>query len=268
MATRRALALAPWSASKIQTALRCPKLFHYRYVEKLKEPEIMPETRIGKAVHASLEQVLKGMMVPRAVDLGARSLANRDEEDRFRRISQNIPAFVQRIRRFRELHRVERDFVEYRLAMDVDGQSTAFNAASAFYRGIIDLAYAYNEGSLALVDHKSGLRQPNSRIGEQLDGYAVLATSSFRRTARRVMLGVHWISSAEVDWSPALSTAEIDQTLRPTLLASIDAAALAVADGPRPQESTWCLRCSYRSICPQAETARFEPIEVPDPGLV
>lgn len=267
MATQRALALAPWSASKVQTALRCPKLFHYRYIDKVKEPEVMPETRIGKAVHKSLELVLGGMLLAQAEDEGAADLANQDEVDRFRRICQNIPAYLDRIEAFRSKRAVGRQFVEYRLAMDIDGASAAFYAKSAFYRGVIDVAYAYDEGNYALVDHKTGMRSPNSNIVEQLDGYAVLAASYFRNV-RKILLGVHWVSDAAVDWSQPLRADEVEERLRPKLLASIDAAALAVADGPRPQESSWCLRCSYRSICPQAELARFEPVEdEPDPGL-
>ena len=82
------------------------------------------------------------------------------------------------------------------------------------------------------------------------------------------MLGVHWITNAKVDWAPPILSDEIERRLRPKLLASIDAAALAVADGPRAQESNWCLRCSYRSVCPQADMARFEQVEtVPDLGV-
>ena len=213
----------------MQTALRCPRLFHYRYVDKLKEPEVMPETRIGKAVHKSLELALGGMQVPLSVNEGAGDLDTSDEEDRFRRICQNIPAYLERIQDFRKRHSVGRQFVEYRLAMDVQGASTAFYAKNAFFRGVLDVAYAYNEGCFALVDHKTGMRQPNSNITEQLEGYAVLASRCFRHV-RKIVLGVHWIPSGDVDWSPPLTPEDVEERLRPRLLASMEAAALAVAD--------------------------------------
>ena len=50
-------------------ALRCPRLFHFRYVQKVKEPEVMPETRIGKAIHAAIEAHLMGKAL---VDANAR----------------------------------------------------------------------------------------------------------------------------------------------------------------------------------------------------
>src|ERR1700688_1314191 len=62
----RALIHAPWSASKVSTALRCPRLFHFRYVQKLPEPEVMPEARIGKAIHKALELTLQGAPIAEA----------------------------------------------------------------------------------------------------------------------------------------------------------------------------------------------------------
>ena len=67
MPSTRALIRAPWSASKVATALRCPRLFFFRYVEKIPEPEVSPEARIGKAIHAALELALQGTPVPSRV---------------------------------------------------------------------------------------------------------------------------------------------------------------------------------------------------------
>ena len=96
---------------------------------------------------------------------------------------------------------------------------------------------------------------------------AVLALCAFRNL-RKVILGVHWVADGSVDWAAPLSPEQIQYELRPKVLANIEAAALAVHDGPRCDESPWCERCSYRSVCPQAQLARFEPIDPdPEPGL-
>ena len=68
MPSTRALIHAPWSASKVATALRCPRLFHFKYIEKLKEPEVMAEARIGKSIHKALELVLQGTPIAEATD--------------------------------------------------------------------------------------------------------------------------------------------------------------------------------------------------------
>lgn len=266
MASKRALKHAPWSASKVQTALRCPRLFHYRYVEKLREPEVMPETRVGKAVHQTLEHALAGMQLPEAEAEGAALLESDDERARFDRLCAALPAFLERIDAFRRRRRVSRELVEYSLGMRENLSSTAFYAGDAFYRGILDVAFLYEDGTLAVVDHKTGKRSKYLDITEQLEGYAVLAAAGFR-SVRRVWLGIHWVGEGVVDWAEPTSIAEINQRLLPQVVANIEAAALAVDDGPRANPSPWCFRCSYRSVCPEGREVRFEPVdEETEPG--
>jgi hypothetical protein len=47
----------------------------------------------------------------------------------------------------------------------------------------------------------------------------------------------------------------------PDVLDNIEAAALAVDDGPRPNPGPWCDRCSYRDRCPASKELRYEPVE-------
>jgi hypothetical protein len=260
----RALLHAPWSASKVSTALRCPRLFHFRYVEKIPEPEVMPETRIGKAIHAALEQVLVGTPLPEALAATRVKLAEDDiEHARFDQLATGIPAFADRIARFRRQRRVNRQLVEYSLAVREDMSSTQFYAGDAYYRGVLDAAYVYQDDSIALLDHKTGVRIPGSSIADQLEGYAVLAAAWFRN-ARRFWLGVHWVAERAVEWGPVLEHTQIQERLLPELLDNIEAAALAVDDGPRTNPSSWCDRCSYRSICPASREQRYEPVEYED----
>ena len=49
--------------------------------------------------------------------------------------------------------------------------------------------------------------------------------------------------------------------LVPDLLDNIEAAALAIDDGPRPNPGPWCDRCSYRAVCPASRELRYEPVE-------
>jgi CRISPR/Cas system-associated exonuclease Cas4 (RecB family) len=259
----RALLHAPWSASKVSTALRCPRLFHFRYVEKVKEPEVMPETRIGKAIHAALEEVLLGKPLPEALTESRVKLLDEIEHARFDQLAQGIPAFAERIARFRRQRRVNRQLVEYSMAVREDMTSTQFYAGDAYYRGILDAAYVYQDDSIALLDHKTGVRIPGTSIADQLEGYAVLAAAWFKNT-RRFWLGVHWVAERAVEWGPVLEHTHIQERLLPELLDNIEAAALAVDDGPRTNPSSWCDRCSYRTICPASREQRYEPVEYED----
>ena len=98
-------------------------------------------------------------------------------------------------------------------------------------------------------------------------GYAVLAAAQFP-TARRFWLGVHWVADSELEWARPVRPSEINQRFLPNLLDNIEAAALAVDDGPRPNAGTWCFFCNYRSVCPAGRDVRFEPVddEEPDPN--
>lgn len=260
MPSTRALIHAPWSASKVSTALRCPRLFHWKYIEKLKEPEVMPEARIGKAVHKAIEHVMMGTAVAEATQTVRAELPSEHEQLRFDRLSVGIPAFVSRIGQFRRRRRISRQLVEYSLAVREDLSVTQFYSGDAYYRGVIDLGYLFDDDSIALVDHKTGARLPGTSIADQLEGYVVLAAAAFRHV-RRFWLGVHWIAERAVEWGTPLAAEVVVDDLMPDLLDNIEAAALAVDDGPRPNAGPWCDRCSYRELCPASKELRYEPVE-------
>lgn len=265
MASTRALAKAPWSASKIELALRCPRAFFYRYVDKVPEIEVMPEARIGKAIHAALEHALKGAPMAVAMAEAKNMLDGELSDDKLDRVAEKITAFLSRIHNFRERRRVSREAVEVQIAVRDNATSTAFFAQDALYRGVLDAAFTYDGGNVAIVDHKTGFRLKSLRIADQLQGYAALAAAHFRNV-RRVWLGIHWVNDAAVEWAPALAATDIQTEIWPRVVESIEAAALAVEDGPRPAPAEHCLRCSYRTICPAGKEVRLEPVDDdPDP---
>jgi len=260
MPSTRALIHAPWSASKVSTALRCPRLFHFKYVEKIKEPEVMPEARIGKAVHKSLELVMMGTPISEAKQTVRDELPNETEQLRFDRLAESIQPFASRIAQFRRRRRVARQLVEYSLAIREDLSVTQFYSGDAYYRGVLDLGYLFEDDALALVDHKTGQRIPGTSIVDQLEGYGVLAAAAFRHV-KQFWFGIHWIAERAVEWSTPVPPETVIDRLVPDLLDNIEAAALAVSDGPRPNPGTYCDRCPYRDRCPASKELRYEPVE-------
>jgi CRISPR/Cas system-associated exonuclease Cas4 (RecB family) len=259
MPSTRALINAPWSASKVSTALRCPRLFHFRYVQKLPEPEVMPETKIGKAIHKALELVLQGTPLTEANDK-VRAELGEVEQLRYDALGNGIPPFVSRISQFRRRRRVARQLVEYSLAIREDLTTTQFYSGDAYYRGVLDLGFLFEDDSIALVDHKTGSRIPGTSIADQLEGYVVLAAAAFRHV-RQFWLGLHWVAERAVEWSAPLPPETVVDKLVPDLLDNIEAAALAIDDGPRANPGSYCDRCSYRAICPASREQRYEPVE-------
>jgi CRISPR/Cas system-associated exonuclease Cas4 (RecB family) len=256
----RALIHAPWSASKVATALRCPRLFHFKYIEKIKEPEVMAEARIGKSIHKALELVLQGTPIAEATDKLRAELPSETEQMRFDALGHGIGPFATRISQFKRRRRVARQLVEYSLAVREDLTTTQFYAGDAYFRGVLDLGYVFEDDAIALVDHKTGVRIPGTSITDQLEGYAVLAASAFRHV-RSFWLGIHWVAERAVEWSKPVPFAMIRDELVPDLLDNIEAAALAVDDGPRTNPGPWCDRCSYRNMCPASREQRYEPVE-------
>jgi len=244
----------------VSTALRCPRLFHFKYVEKLPEPEVMPEARIGKAIHKALELVLQGTPIGDAARDVRAELPGEHEQLRFDALAHGIAPFATRIQQFRRRRRVARQLVEYSLAVREDLSVTQFYSGDAYYRGVLDLGYLFEDDTIALVDHKTGVRIPGTSIADQLEGYAVLAAAAFRHV-RQFWLGLHWVAERAVEWSAPLPPEDVIEKLVPDLLDNIEAAALAIDDGPRPNPGPWCDRCSYRAICPASRELRYEPVE-------
>lgn len=243
-----ALSLAPWSLSKVQCALRCPLEFHFRYVDRLHEQDVSPETRLGKAVHAALEAVLRGGAIPPSLDAARRELLSDEERGRFDAMAPAVGSFVERIAGLRARRRVKSELIEHRLAVTFDFMPTEFVARDAFFRGVWDAGYVFEDGVVAVVDHKTGVRRPGADYGAQLEGYAALAATHLA-FARRIWLGIHYVPDAALEWTPPVDPAVVRREMVPRLLAQIEEAARAVATR-EPRPSTWCSRCSFRAICP------------------
>jgi len=254
--------------SKVQCALRCPLEFHLRYVDRLHEPEVAPETRLGKAIHGALEAILRRTPIAEAVAGGREGLLSDEERARYDALAAPMARFGERIESFRARRRVRSEYIEHRLAVTFDLSPTEFVAPNAFFRGVWDAGYLFDDGVLAVVDHKTGVRRPGADYADQLGGYATLAAAHLG-FVRRVWLGVHFVAEAALEWSAPIDIAEVRSQVMPRLVAFIEQAAQAVRDR-RPNVSTWCNRCSYRSICPAMRAAAAAlpeaPAELEDEG--
>lgn len=246
-----ALRHAPWSLSKVKTALRCPQEFHFKYVDKIHEPEVAPDARIGKAVHAALEVVLLRRPLDEAVTVGRKELLHEAEHARYEEMLPAVQEFVTRIALFRSRRRVTLELVEHRLAVNSNLEPTLFVARDAFFRGVWDAGFLFDSGTLAVVDHKSGKRRIITDFADQLEGYALLAASNMAYV-KRVWLGVHFVPNAAMEWTEPVPLETVRREFAPRVVAQIEeaAAVVNVPGPPVPKISAWCKRCSYRSICP------------------
>lgn len=260
MPSLAALRHAPWSASKVSCALRCPQEFHYKYVERIPERAVEADARIGKAVHAALELALEGTeaapedaRVETALASGRKALLGPEEEARYDVLSGGVRDFARRVGGLWAKRRVSSVFVEHKLAVTADLEPTGFMMPDAFFRGVIDLGIRYDE-TLAVIDHKTGMRHGLDTFSSQLDGYALLSVANMG-SARRIWLGLHFVQASALDWGPPLAAETVPKDVTPRVIAHIEQAAIAVGGTPAPRTSGWCVRCSYRSICPAVREA-------------
>jgi putative RecB family exonuclease len=249
MPSLAALRHAPWSSSKVKTALRCPQEFHYRYVDGIPEPEVSAEQRIGKAVHAALELVLQRRAVDEALGLGRELLLLEGERERYDLLAPGVRAFVARIDAFRQRRQVRSELVEHKVAFDALLNPTEFLAQDAFYRGVLDAGFEYGDGELAVIDHKTGMRRLAVEYADQLEGYAALVVAGSPQV-KRIWLGVHFVPDAAMEWIAPVRAEAVRGEFMPRLVESIEQAGRAVAGGPEPRPGRQCSWCSYRSICP------------------
>ena len=254
-----ALRHAPWSLSKIQSAQRCPLQFRYRYVDRIPEPEVSPEARIGKAVHRALEGLLTRTPLDDALAAGRRELLHPEEARRYEERSAGVRRFGERIEAFRRRRRIHAATVENRLAVTADGKPTPFHASDAFFRGVWDAGFLFDDATLAVVDHKTGVRHLITEYLDQLEGYALLAAAHHPHV-RCVWIGIHFVADAAMEWWPPLSVGEVRSKVAPHVAALVEEAAVQIADGFPARPGALCRWCAYRSIC--AEGRRAAP---PDP---
>jgi hypothetical protein len=257
-----ALRHAPWSLSKVKCAVRCPQEFHFKYVAKIAEPFVAADARIGKGVHAALEVVLCGGSSAEAITTGRKELLHEEEHKRFDELMPAVESFLRRVAGFRERRRVTFEMIEHRLAVNSTFEPTLFLAKDAFFRGVWDAGFLFDDGVLAVVDHKTGVRQVATRYADQLEGYATLAAANMAYV-KKVWLGVHFVPDAAMEWSDPVPLALVREEFAPRVLAYIEEAAKAVAGpgAPEPRMSAWCKRCSYRSICPAMRSRSVDELE-------
>jgi len=240
--------------SKVKTALRCGLEFHYRYVDRIPEPTVEPDARVGKAIHAALEGVLGRAPVEEVILKNRQELLDDDERQRYDRLAEAVRKFVARIDAFRARRRVKHQLVEHMVAVNADLEATLFVAKDAFFRGVWDAGFVYDDGNLAVVDHKTGIRRELADYGDQLDGYAILAAAHLPHV-KMVWLGVHFVSDAAMEWTEPRPLDDVKRTVAPRVLRQIEDAAAAVAGGFEARPSSYCRRCAYRSICPSMRSA-------------
>lgn len=247
-----------WSASKLKTLKHCPLQYYLKYIVKLKMPEDTLQDTVardaGKALHAVLEYVIKGLSHEEAVRK-VRMEYTKSAEEWETVVApdiQNTKVFAERFQAFAKKYDVQKAFPEVRLGVRKDWSLCDFFAKDVFFRGVLDLALWLKNDDVIIIDHKRG---GSAEFGirnyeSQLDIYKILVHAKIP-TLKNVISGIHFISEGTIPLGAATSAEIIRDIERPKLVYDI---ACTVESAVEPgvmkhKRGPYCNYCDYDSIC-------------------
>ena len=243
------------SPSKITAFTNCPLAFRFSVVEHLPEPPSPPALK-GTLVHRALELLFTECppgsrsrdAAQKALDAAWRELQDGDELDGLRLDEAETIAFLVDARvlvdRYLELEDpdgVRAIGLELNLSTEIDGITV---------RGIIDRLDELDDGSLAVVDYKTGRAPRTEQSKSRLSGvqmYALMCEAELGR--RPSVIRLLYLRDRIV-----ISAAPTDQAMRGTRQRALGVwSAIERAckeDDFRPNPSSLCRFCAFQAYCP------------------
>jgi putative RecB family exonuclease len=243
------------SPSKITAFTNCPLAFRFSVVEHLPEPPSPPALK-GTLVHRALEVLFTEYppgsrsrdAAQKALDAAWRELQDGDELDGLRLDEAETIAFLVDARvlvdRYLELEDpdgVRAIGLELNLSTEIDGITV---------RGIIDRLDELDDGSLAVVDYKTGRAPRTEQSKSRLSGvqmYALMCEAELGR--RPSVVRLLYLRDRIV-----ISAAPTDQAMRGTRQRALGVwSAIERAckeDDFRPNPSSLCRFCAFQAYCP------------------
>lgn len=254
---------APWSLSKADVAKNCGLRFHYKYVEKIKEPEPdRSEGRVGKAAHRVLELMLRGKSLQHAFSLAStdpKSKLTPEEKEALAGFNGNIEDFLRRIAKFKETQGpVKKEFVEHKFGLTMDLKPTAFFADNVFFRGVWDFGLYLDNRNLVILDHKTG--KPSDSLEyhqDQLNMYAV-AGKVLLPSMAGVQSALHYLRNGKIVWGTYITAQEIDEKLISWLVEHLNSSVEYLSREANP--GSQCGFCGFAPKC-KAYQDTLLPIE-------
>lgn len=266
---------APWSYSKAELAETCPAQFKHRHLTKTAGTAAPSDTKVGIVAHEILEHCVAGTA---RGDARKRALEQNpltdSEREMLRMLEDNIEHFLQRFDRFCKTQGAEQILTEVAWAITDTYQPTEFFAPDAYFRGKVDLGVVTRDGTLFVIDHKSGVAKDlrrDQKKKQQLQAYGVLAAPNLPQIAG-MRAGIHFMQgddpSMRLQWVDFVSADNLRRAYAPWLYERLNECAQHLADDVFPARPTkkmpkgWpCHWCNYQAACPSFQ-AKFGVSEV------
>lgn len=263
-----------FSHSRLGCFEKCPRQFHYRYVERRPAPFESIEAFLGKQVHEILERLYRfvgdGRVPPLAAVLRRfqQHWDERFDATRVRIVRAEEAASSYRAAGERCLTR----FYRRHYPFDADETlgieehvSFSLDARGGYrVRGIIDRLVRARDGALEIHDYKTARRTPSQRVLDEDRQLALyeLGVRERHPEAREIRLVWHYLQSGELR-SSTRTPEQLDQ-LRAGTMGLIDRIETETSFPPRP--SALCAWCEYNDVCP-ASAARPRAEAPPPEGV-
>ena len=258
-----------FSHSRLSTFEKCPKQFHFRYVQRLPAESESVEAFLGKRVHEVLEKlylVVAEGHVPSLDQVVRRFQVNWDEAydaERIRIVRNELDSSFYREIGVRSL----RNF--YRRYYPFDGEETlgieervtfTLDAAGSYrMQGVIDRLVRTRDGTIEIHDYKTGQRVPPQRAldADRQLGLYQLGLAARLEGAPEIRLVWHYLAVDQLRVSRR--SAQQLEALREHTIGLIDSIQGEQRFEPRP--GPLCSWCEYRERCPAfAPEAPADPL--------
>lgn len=243
---------APWSNTKLDVAIMCPRKFYLQYHKKIKGAYTGPALLVGTVVHEALAFALRGVEVKEAFNMvtaptEARQLTTNELEQ----ILLYMPAaekFVTRFNKYKTMHASYDPEIERKVAVDFEGKDAPYYSKSVMMRGGLDVYLAFKDDvTAAVIDHKTGKEHPFEHHAMQLDIYTLLLKAKLPQI-RKIILGLNFLSTENILINPAKDVppaSVLAENMIKNLNEKTHEASLTTA--PKPQ--TLCPWCAYYGTC-------------------
>ena len=264
----QALALAPFSPSKLSTLDRCGLQMHYKYVQKIKRDKIPEELQVevdesaaqlGTALHRTSELMHEGhdlaAAVEKSIEEGEVPEEVAVEVDMYK---NSVASFQSRLSAFKEGFSISTEHREIELAIDKDLNPCSYWDKKAVMRGKSDCILISDDGKSAVViDLKSSKRATLSYAQDQLDFYSLMVFSNFPEV-QQVKNGLFFLKHGKMMWSKQLLKRSTWNGAE--LISKINTLSEEFLGSQEPdiKTSPLCNYCIYRGLCGKEKLIRAD----------
>ena len=249
---------APWSTSKVDTAVQCPYKFWLRYVEKEKRkaPPKFDAVK-GLAGHKALEYALSGRPVTSSIRFASEEFKLTTKEAEELSLFQDaMEHFVSRFNYYCKKHDVNKILTEKELAVDFNGAKIGYWSDDCFIRGVVDVLAFFKDKPYALIlDHKTGRVTSLDKHEKQFETYRMMVKAHYPHV-QKIISGINWVQGDTIELGKFIEVPTIEPLVS-DIVNHCNESTKNVNNFEETRRSGLCGWCDFRYLCsayPESDT--------------